>query len=220
MPRRLLLEPHPRCYLKSGEWPDGPLVDDPPTEAVLAQHISTIFRDACKSRGLSTRKAAAKAEISQKAVFNLLHGNSWPDLPIISRIENNLGIPLWTSQHIAQSGQLLEPRPNCYLAQGGAWPDGRLIDGAPPEAVLAQHISAVFRDACKSRFPSISSAADKASLSEAAIENLLSGDVWPDFATIARVEGNLGIPLWAGRHNAQSGQLLEPCGCPQFGRGR
>ncbi len=176
---------------------------------MLAQHISKIFRDACKSHGLSTRQAAAKAEVSQKAVINLLNGHSWPDLPMIAAIESKFGIPLWISQHNAQSGTPLEPRPNCYLAKD-SWPDGPLTAGAPPEAVLAQHISAVLRNACKSRFATISSAASKASISQAAVESLLNGDVWPDFETIARLEGNLGIPLWASQHSAQSGTPLEP----------
>ena len=92
MPKRLNLEPHPRCYLASGTWPDGPLVKRAPPEAVLAQHISTTFRDVCTFRNLSTRQAAAVVKISQKAVHNLINGHSWPDLPTIARVEGKLGI--------------------------------------------------------------------------------------------------------------------------------
>ena len=72
---------------------------------MLAQHISTTFRDACTFRGLSTRQAAAVLEISQKAVHNLINGHTWPDLPMIARVEGKLGIQLWTSQYNAGSAR-------------------------------------------------------------------------------------------------------------------
>ena len=41
---------------------------------------------------------ARKAGISEKTVFNLLHGQTWGDVPTIARIEMNLRIKLWESQ--------------------------------------------------------------------------------------------------------------------------
>ena len=200
MPKRLKLEPHPRCYLASGTWPDGPLVKDAPPEAVLAQHISTTFRDVCTFRGLSTRQAAAVVEISQKAVHNLIHGHSWPDLPTIARVEGKLGIQLWASQYNAGSDEPLELQPRRYLDKGAVWPDGPLVKDAPPEAVLAQHISTEFRKTFKARNLTVGQAADKASISEAAVYNLLNGDTWFDLPTIARVERKFRYRLWRGQH--------------------
>ena len=200
MPKRLNLEPHPRCYLASGTWPDGPLVKRPPPEAVLAQHISTTFRNACTFRGLSTRQAAAVLKISQKAVHNLINGHSWPDLPMIARVESKLGIQLWTSQYNAGSDEPLELQPRRYLDKGAVWPDGPLVKDAPPEAVLAQHISKEFRDTFEARNLTVGQAADKASISEAAVRNLLNGDTWFDLPTIARVERKFRRRLWIGQH--------------------
>ena len=201
MPKRLDLEPHPRCYLASGNWPDGRLKGGAPPEAVLARHISTMFRNVCKFRGLSTRQAAAGAKISQKAVHNLLNGHSWPDLPTIARVESNLGIQLWTSQYNAGSDEPLELQPRRYLVRGAVWPDGPLVEDAPPEAVLAKHISTAFRGTCEARDLNVSRAADKASISEAAVHNLLNGDTWFDLPTIARVERKFRLKLWLGQQN-------------------
>ena len=203
MPKRLDLESNPRCYLASGTWPDGPLVKKHPPEAVLAKHISTTFRNVCKFRGLSTRQAAAVVKISQKAVHNLLNGRSWPDLTTIARVEGNLGIQLWTSQYNAGSDEPLELQPRRYLVKGAVWPDGPLVKDAPPEAVLAQHISTEFRKTFKARNLTVGQAADKASISEAAVYNLLNGDTWFDLPTIARVERKFRLRLWLGQQNVK-----------------
>ena len=50
------------------------------------------------TRGWSIREAADKADISEKTVFNLLHGQTWGDVPTIARIEMNLRIRLWVNQ--------------------------------------------------------------------------------------------------------------------------
>lgn len=90
MPSRSGLEPRPNCYVaKGGDWPDGPLEDDAPFEAVLAQQVSLRLRDACRDLGLNTRQAAERAGISQTAVNNLLNGATWGGLPAIARTEQS-----------------------------------------------------------------------------------------------------------------------------------
>ena len=101
MPSRKGLKPHPYCYLASGnwrDWPHGALVAEPPQEALIAQEISQAFRRAYLARNYTIREAAKKAGISEKTVFNLLHGKTWGDMPTIARIERNFKIRLWTSQ--------------------------------------------------------------------------------------------------------------------------
>ena len=101
-PRHLNLQTRPRDYLVTDEdfWPDGDLQHDAPPEAALAQRISQRFRDACADGGgLSTHRVAAMAgNVSQTAVYNLLHGRSWLDLPTIARVERTLGVSLWVHQ--------------------------------------------------------------------------------------------------------------------------
>lgn len=86
--------------MPGGTWPDGPLQDTPPPppELLLVQQVSRTFRDACEARGLSIREAAQQAEISDTAVYNVLNGLTWCDLPTIARIERNFRIKLWVSQ--------------------------------------------------------------------------------------------------------------------------
>ena len=101
MTRRKGLEPQPRCYLAAGEWPEGPLVDDAPPEAKLAQELSRRFKSAYDARGLKIRPTARKLGISVTTVHNLLHGKTWGDVITIARIEMGFGIQLWASQQNA-----------------------------------------------------------------------------------------------------------------------
>ena len=203
------LKSRPRDYLadpNSGEWPGGALVADPPPEALLALHISTVLDEYCGARGLSSYTAAAAAGISQKSMYHLLTGRSWPNLVTILRVEQNLGIQLWAGQHNAKCGAPLEPRPNRYLAAGGSWPDGPLVKDAPPEAVLAQELSEKFHGVYEARYNGDTSrAANKLEVSEATIEGLLNGNTWPDLATIARIGRNHRVALWPQRHTAGPG---------------
>ena len=199
------LKSRPRDYLvdpNSGEWPSGAMVADPPPEALLALHISTVLNEFCGARGLSSYTAAAAAKISQKSMYHLLAGRSWPNLVTILRVEQNLGIQLWAGQHNAKCGTPLEPRPNRYLAAGGYWPDGPLAEDAPPEAVLAQELSEQFRSVHEARYNSDTSrAANELEVSEATVEGLLNGSAWPDLATIARIERNHRVTLWPHQHS-------------------
>ena len=200
------LKSRPRDYLldpEGGELPGGAMVADPPPEALLALHISTVLDEYCDARGLSSYTAAAAARISQKSMYHLLTGRSWPNLVTILRVEQNLGIQLWAGQHNAKCGAPLEPRPNCYVAAGGSWPDGPLIEDAPPEAVLAQELTEKFRGIHEARHNGdTSQAADKLEVSEATVEGLLNGSAWPDLATIARIERNHRAALWPQQHTA------------------
>lgn len=99
MPARKGLRTNPSAYVApGGTWPDGPLVADPPPEAVLLQNISKAFRGVVEARG-SEARTALKARISRQTVRNILRGETWIDLPTLYRIEQNLGVELWVKRH-------------------------------------------------------------------------------------------------------------------------
>ena len=96
MRRRGLLA-HPRDYLaEGGSWPDGPLVEDAPAEALLARGVADRLRSA--QRG-SIRSIAREAGISVQAVINIRDGTTWGDLPTIARLEIALDATLWGREH-------------------------------------------------------------------------------------------------------------------------
>ena len=106
MPRRTGLERHPRLHLApDGTWPDGPLEENPPPEAVLAQSITKKFRDHADRLGWNHSKAARRAGISRKTVLNILNGETWLDLPTIDRLERNLGLRFWNRDHHTRPDQ-------------------------------------------------------------------------------------------------------------------
>ena len=97
-------------------------------------------------------------------------------------------------------------RPRDYLAYEQAWPDGDLIEGAPPQARLAQALVRRLREACADR--SVNDVARNADLSRATVYNLLSGTRWATIATVASLEVTLGVRLWGNEHR----DLVAPHG--------
>ena len=200
VPARPRLKPHPRCHLKKGQdWPDGRLKSNCPSEAVLAQHIARTLKRAIEAAGHDHRKAAAKAKLGYGTVQGLLSGESWLTVPTLAALEQSYDIQLWVTQRKA-----LKSYPRDYLANGETWPDGRLKDSAPPEAVLAREVSQRLLTRCRSRFQDydadrgfdLDRAAAAAKLPPTTIANLLDGRIWADLPTIARIEGGLEVPLW------------------------
>ena len=205
MPRLRNLKSRPRDYLikkKTGVWPDDPLIDSAPPEALLAHRISILLRDYVDDRGFNPREADAATGISEKTIRNLLDGTVWPHMAMIARLENTLGIPLWVGQHNDGHGTKLELAPRDYL-YAGKWPTGPLIEDAPPEAVLAKEISTSFANAY-GRYRDIDAAVTKLEVSRGVIESLLNGAAWLDVPTLARVERNLRTRLWKNQQAVSS----------------
>lgn len=101
MPSRGRLSAHPVDYLANGElWPHGELVADAPPEARLALAVARRLEAQFVKRGLSLRDAERVTGASVSALSNILHGNSWGDLPTIARIERGLSVPLWGPEHL------------------------------------------------------------------------------------------------------------------------
>ena len=100
MPSRGQLRAHPSDYLANGEpWPHGDLIPDAPPEAHLALAVARRLEAQIARRGLSLREAKDVTGASVSALSNILHGNSWGDLPTIARIERGLDFDLWGSEH-------------------------------------------------------------------------------------------------------------------------
>ena len=115
MPPHTKLKGPPFTYLApGGVWPDGPLVDDAPAEALLAQAIAKRIHEARGDR--SGRDIAREAKISPTTVSKYLKGKTWGDLPTLCRIELAVGTQLWGDEHLAVS------RPRDYLADDAVWP--------------------------------------------------------------------------------------------------
>ena len=88
----------------------------------------------------------------------------------------------------------LEPNPKDYLADGGTWPNGRLVADAPPEAVVLQIISKKFHGTVEPRGEA--KVAREAGISRQTVRNILRGETWIDLPTLYRIEQNLPVKLW------------------------
>ena len=130
--------------------------------------------------------------------------NCWSSLRTLARAESSYGIKLWVNQQGS-----LKPHPCAYLDKGQVWPDGRLKQNAPPEAVLAKEISRRFREACQVRYLDPANArgfdpakaAAAAGIAQITVKDLLDGRIWCDLPTVARIEGRLDISLWVSQRS-------------------
>lgn len=77
---------------------------------------------------------------------------------------------------------------------GEPWPD---VPSDDPLAELARRFVLTLREAMDGR--SVNSVAIAAGMHHQTLLNVLAGKVWPDFATIARLEMTLQTSLWPGR---------------------
>ena len=88
----------------------------------------------------------------------------------------------------------------------GDWPDARLSSEAPFAAALVQGIAARLRDKLQAGIDSETTpatpafAAEVADLFPSAIIGILSGTIWPDVETIAKLEVHLYMILWGKEH--------------------
>ena len=102
VPRRRGLKPCPSDYLAPNQkWPDGSLVADAPDVARFVQTLVRRLNSACGGNERPSIYAVAKkADVNPQTVFNLLHGKTWGDVPIIYRLEAAIGQELWTHDHL------------------------------------------------------------------------------------------------------------------------
>lgn len=105
VPSRRGLRSRPSDYLSpGGVWPAGPFDADTPREAFFVVGVARRLRDLCDevgAHGVTVTDVAQRANLSTQAVFNLLEGKTWGDLPSIYRLEVALGAVLWHNRDIS-----------------------------------------------------------------------------------------------------------------------
>jgi hypothetical protein len=84
--------------------------------------------------------------------------------------------------------------PRTWVREDGQWPDGPLVDDAPPYAVVTAAVVSSYRDAVGKR--SLRSVARQAGIDATALGRMLSGETVPDVHTVAVLEAALDVPLW------------------------
>lgn len=87
----------PRAYVKAGGvWPDGPTRLDSPVAVTWAAEFSRRLRDAMA--GCSKTAVAEEAGLARSTIYDLMSGETWPDLVTILALEEVLDselLPRW-----------------------------------------------------------------------------------------------------------------------------
>ena len=97
--------------------------------------------------------------------------------------------------------------PRCFIASG-KWPDGPLKGTATDEVKLLQQICRTLKRVCETANLSTYDVARKINVSQSTVADLLNGDTWGTFHTIAALEIGLGVGLWPAERT-----LLKPAPC-------
>ncbi len=90
MANRLHLRP-PATYVSAGFWPDGPVAG--PRVVLYARAFAQAVGRAIGDRTI--RDVARGAEISHTTLLAVLHGERWPDMVTIAKLEESLQQDLW-----------------------------------------------------------------------------------------------------------------------------
>ena len=95
--------------------------------------------------------------------------------------------------------------PREYVAEGGKWPQGPLVDNTPQEVLLAQGIAcAILRYSNKPKKRSRREVARKANIGYQTLYNFLDGKTWPNIVTIARLEMFFNRRLFGNEHRPRN----------------
>lgn len=93
------------------------------------------------------------------------------------------------------------PAPNTSCTD---WPNAACED---PTADVARRLALRLRAALDGR--SLRAAKAATGVDHTTIRDILNGQVWPDLATIARLEAGLGTDLWPGRNSPTKGKSVR-----------
>jgi DNA-binding phage protein len=93
MPQRRSQQGIPREFLSRGVWPDGQLKKNAPVAAIYAKAISANLRTALGRRAISSVSEAA--DVARSTIYDILGGNTWPDVVSLAKLEATLSIQLW-----------------------------------------------------------------------------------------------------------------------------
>lgn len=90
MSTRLSLQP-PASYVSNGVWPSGSVVG--PRVVLYARAFAQALARAMADR--TVREVARHAELSHTTLLAVLHGERWPDMVTIAKLEESLQADLW-----------------------------------------------------------------------------------------------------------------------------
>lgn len=65
--------------------------------AARAQRLARNLRAAMDDQQLTVRAVAGRNGVSVGTVNNVLHGETWPDILAVMRLEHGLGVGLWAT---------------------------------------------------------------------------------------------------------------------------
>ncbi len=89
----------PAAYSTGGVWPHGPVSG--PRVVLYAQAFAKAVADAVGER--TVRDVARQAEISHTTLLAVLHGERWPDMVTIAKLEESLRAELWPGPRLRGS---------------------------------------------------------------------------------------------------------------------
>lgn len=93
MPRRSGPAGSPNDWLEEGSWPDGPALPGAPDVVAYAVAIARSLDDALQ--GLVRSHVAEQAGIERSTLYDILAGNTWPDMVTLAKLEQTLNVTLW-----------------------------------------------------------------------------------------------------------------------------
>ncbi|NUR14914.1 helix-turn-helix domain-containing protein [Terrabacter sp. C0L_2] len=96
MPRRSGPPGSPSDWLADGEWPDGDFKADAPEVVAYAVQIARALDEALEGQVRS--HVAQSAGIERSTLYDILAGNTWPDMVTLAKLEQALSVTLWPSQ--------------------------------------------------------------------------------------------------------------------------
>ncbi len=86
----------PASYVPGGDWKVGPV--DGPRLVLYAQAFAAAVEAAIGDRTL--RDVARQAEISHTTLLAVLHGQRWPDMITIAKLEETFQRSLWPGPEV------------------------------------------------------------------------------------------------------------------------
>ena len=84
----------PTDYVAPGKkWPEGPLADNAPKEARLAQGIAVKILDQIEKNNTTRHAVAKRTGIDTQTLYNVLDGKNWPNFVTVARLGDPLQPP-------------------------------------------------------------------------------------------------------------------------------
>lgn len=74
---------------------DWPHAETPDPLVARAQRLARNLRAVMDDQGLTVRAVADRCGVSVGTVNNVVHGETWPDILAVMRLEHGLGTDLW-----------------------------------------------------------------------------------------------------------------------------